>query len=84
MVLCFVQTEGKLRKIDPATGEAGSEPFEFNVSSDHAYNQKRYEALGEVKQFFYLPYFLNEYCLTDVNTIFLQYFSSSHHMFINF
>ncbi|XP_034239630.1 FAM172 family protein homolog CG10038 [Thrips palmi] len=41
-------SEGKLRKIDPATGEAGSEPFEFNVSSDPAYNQKRYEALGEL------------------------------------
>lgn len=40
--------EGKLRKIDPATGEAGSEPFEFNVTPDHAYNQKRYEALGEL------------------------------------
>ena len=40
--------EGKLRQIDPTTGEAGCEPFVFNVSSDPVYNQKRYEALGEL------------------------------------
>lgn len=39
---------GKLRKIDPKTGESTDSPFEFNISSDPSYNQKRYEALGEV------------------------------------
>lgn len=40
--------EGKLRKIDTATGNVTDIPFQFNVSSDPSYNQKRYEAVGEV------------------------------------
>ncbi|XP_015121334.1 FAM172 family protein homolog CG10038 isoform X1 [Diachasma alloeum] len=39
---------GKLRKIDPNTRETTNEGYEFNVSRDVHYNQKRYEALGEV------------------------------------
>ncbi|XP_014289174.1 FAM172 family protein homolog CG10038 [Halyomorpha halys] len=39
---------GKLRKIDVKTGESTDTPFEFNVSPDPSYNQKHYEALGEV------------------------------------
>ncbi|CAD7093249.1 unnamed protein product [Hermetia illucens] len=39
--------EGKLRKIDPQSGEPGDEPFDFNISKDHATNQRNYEALGE-------------------------------------
>lgn len=39
---------GKLRKIDTESGLVTNDPFEFNVSEDQAYNQKRYEALGEV------------------------------------
>ena len=41
--LAFV--EGELRHIET------DDPFEFQVSLDHAYNQKRYEAIGEVKSF---------------------------------
>jgi fructose-specific component phosphotransferase system IIB-like protein len=41
-------TEGQLRKIDPNTGKPGNEPFEFHVSENQDYNQKRYEALGDV------------------------------------
>jgi hypothetical protein len=44
--LCF--TDGQLRKIDPNTGEPGNEPFEFHVTENQDYNQKRYEALGDV------------------------------------
>lgn len=44
--LCF--PDGQLRKIDPNTGGPGSESFEFNVSENEDYNQKRYEALGDV------------------------------------
>ncbi|XP_015596392.1 UPF0528 protein CG10038 isoform X2 [Cephus cinctus] len=44
--------DGKLRKLDQSTGLTTREGFEFNVSEDLQYNQKRYEALGEV---------LNEY-----------------------
>ncbi|XP_012261685.2 FAM172 family protein homolog CG10038 [Athalia rosae] len=39
---------GKLRKLDPESGNITHEPFEFNVSDDHAFNQKRYEALGQI------------------------------------
>ncbi|XP_008552885.1 FAM172 family protein homolog CG10038 [Microplitis demolitor] len=39
---------GRLRKLDPKTGLITNEGFEFNVSEDAQYNQKRYEALGEV------------------------------------
>lgn len=39
---------GKLRKLDPETGNTSNEPFEFNVSDDSDYNQKHYEAVGEV------------------------------------
>jgi hypothetical protein len=44
--LCF--SDGQLRKIDPNTGEPGNESFVFDVSENPEYNQKRYEALGEV------------------------------------
>lgn len=38
-----------MRKIDPITNVMSKdEGFEFNVSEDPQYNQKRYEALGEV------------------------------------
>ncbi|XP_015518127.1 FAM172 family protein homolog CG10038 isoform X1 [Neodiprion pinetum] len=39
---------GKLRKLDQSTGLTTDGGFEFNVTEDHAYNQKRYEALGQV------------------------------------
>ncbi|XP_033224993.1 FAM172 family protein homolog CG10038 isoform X2 [Belonocnema kinseyi] len=39
---------GKLRKIDPVTGATTNESFDFNVSDDADYNQKHYEALGEI------------------------------------
>ncbi|KAK0181489.1 hypothetical protein PV327_003769 [Microctonus hyperodae] len=39
---------GKLRKLDPKTMEPTNEGFDFNISDDPQYNQKRYEALGEV------------------------------------
>ncbi len=43
---------GQLRKIDPDTGTTGDIPFEFDVMKDnHNYNQRHYEALGEVNQF---------------------------------
>jgi len=45
-VSCF--PDGQLRKIDPNTGKPGNEPFEFHVSENQDYNQKRYEALGDV------------------------------------
>ena len=45
-VCCF--PDGQLRKIDPNTGKPGNEPFEFHVSENQDYNQKRYEALGDV------------------------------------
>jgi hypothetical protein len=44
--LCFL--DGQLRKIDPNTGGPGNESFEFIVSENEDYNQKRYEALGDV------------------------------------
>ncbi|KAG8228509.1 hypothetical protein J437_LFUL008380, partial [Ladona fulva] len=40
--------EGKLRKLDKITGEPGEDGFEFRVSEDNDYNQKHYEALGDV------------------------------------
>jgi len=40
--------DGKLRKLDPASGLTTDQGFDFNVSEDAQYNQKRYEALGEV------------------------------------
>lgn len=44
-----MQLVGQLRKIDPQTGNAGELPFEFEVMKDNNfYNQRRYEALGEV------------------------------------
>ncbi|XP_034943131.1 FAM172 family protein homolog CG10038 isoform X2 [Chelonus insularis] len=39
---------GKLRKLDSKTNLPTNEGFDFNVSEDAQYNQKRYEALGEV------------------------------------
>ena len=38
----FVYEEGELRSAEDG------EPFVFKVKEDHTYNQKRYEALGEV------------------------------------
>lgn len=43
---CF--PDGQLRKIDTNTGKPGNELFEFHVSENQDYNQKRYEALGDV------------------------------------
>ncbi|KAK9508114.1 hypothetical protein O3M35_007847 [Rhynocoris fuscipes] len=40
--------EGKLRKIDANTGKTTDTPFQFNITSDSSYNQKRYEAIGDV------------------------------------
>ncbi|XP_017040989.1 LOW QUALITY PROTEIN: FAM172 family protein homolog CG10038 [Drosophila ficusphila] len=37
---------GVLRKIDPATGEPGKEPFSYNVSDDPAENEKHYQNLA--------------------------------------
>jgi len=40
---------GQLRKIDPATGKLSDTPFEFKVMpNNHHFNQRHYEALGEV------------------------------------
>lgn len=39
---------GQLRKLDIVTSKTTDEEFEFNVDDDAEYNQKRYEALGEV------------------------------------
>ncbi|CAH0382304.1 unnamed protein product [Bemisia tabaci] len=39
--------DGKLRKMDQS-GKLTDVPYDFNVSSDHTYNQRRYEALGEL------------------------------------
>ncbi|XP_043654946.1 FAM172 family protein homolog CG10038 isoform X1 [Drosophila teissieri] len=38
--------EGVLRKVDPATGEPGKEPFSYNVSDDPAENEKHYQKLA--------------------------------------
>ncbi|XP_046401124.1 FAM172 family protein homolog CG10038 isoform X2 [Ischnura elegans] len=40
--------EGKLRKLEKSTGEPGEEGFQFQVSDDGDYNQRHYEALGDV------------------------------------
>lgn len=40
--------EGKLRKLNSAAKTPGDMPFDFNVSKDAAYNQRHYEALGDV------------------------------------
>lgn len=40
--------DGKLKKLNTETGLLINEGFEFNVSENPQYNQKRYEALGEV------------------------------------
>lgn len=40
--------DGQLRKIDPNTGQPGSETFDFKVSDDPDFCQKHYESLGEV------------------------------------
>jgi hypothetical protein len=45
-ICCF--PDGQLRKIDPNTKEAGNELFDFHVSDDQDFNQKSYEALGDV------------------------------------
>ncbi|KAI8118229.1 UPF0528 protein [Lucilia cuprina] len=38
---------GELRKIDKTTGEAGDEPFQFEITKDHAKNQAHYEKLAD-------------------------------------
>ncbi|KAM7364712.1 FAM172 family protein homolog CG10038 [Cochliomyia hominivorax] len=38
---------GELRKIDKTTGEVGDEPFQFEISKDHATNQAHYEKLAD-------------------------------------
>lgn len=44
----FQIIDGQLRAVDPQTGLPGDKPFEFHVKDNQNYNQKRYEALGEV------------------------------------
>lgn len=39
---------GELKKIDKSTGSVTKVPFEFQVQDDPDYNQKHYEALGDV------------------------------------
>ena len=41
----FTFVDGELRQIE------SGDPFEFQVSKNHSYNQKRYEAIGEVNYF---------------------------------
>ncbi|XP_062125039.1 FAM172 family protein homolog CG10038 isoform X2 [Drosophila sulfurigaster albostrigata] len=38
--------DGKLHKIDPATGEPGEEPFVFQISEDAAVNREHYDKLA--------------------------------------
>lgn len=44
---CLVSA-GQLRKIDPSTNQLGEESYKFEISENHAENQRRYEALGEI------------------------------------
>ena len=45
----FSSTDGELHQIDESTGEPGGKSFEFKVMPDnHNYNQRHYEAIGEV------------------------------------
>lgn len=44
----YLSIAGHLRKLDIVTSKTTDEEFEFNVDDDAEYNQKRYEALGEV------------------------------------
>jgi hypothetical protein len=39
--------EGKLRQLDPESGNITDKPFEFEVSDSRAVNQKHYEELGD-------------------------------------
>lgn len=50
----FKNIVGQLRLIDPSTGLPGDKPFEFKAKDNHNYNQKRYEALGQVNTFILL------------------------------
>jgi pimeloyl-ACP methyl ester carboxylesterase len=40
-------SEGRLRQLNPATGEVTDKPFDFAVSDSQSTNQKNYEDLGE-------------------------------------
>ena len=40
--------DGNLRKLDPVSGNITMEKFAFKVKDDNDFNQKHYEALGEV------------------------------------
>ncbi|KAK3919597.1 Cotranscriptional regulator FAM172A [Frankliniella fusca] len=55
-------SDGKLCQLDPISGDLTDKPFEFNVSPDPTYNQKRYEALGEL----ITPY-VYELLINDLN-----------------
>ena len=44
----MINTDGQLRHIE--TGE----PFEFKIKEEQAYNQKRYETIGEVCSLVYI------------------------------
>lgn len=46
LYVCRIIAAGELRKIDPATGEPGAEPFVFNVSEVHSENQEHYDKLA--------------------------------------
>ncbi|KAM8704645.1 hypothetical protein ACLKA7_009153 [Drosophila subpalustris] len=37
---------GVLRKVDPVTGELGTEPYQFKISESHAENKEHYEKLA--------------------------------------
>lgn len=47
-VFCSIFKDGQLRKINESSGEAGDEPFKFEVTKDHAKNQAHYEKLADV------------------------------------
>ena len=49
MCVCFhLYAEGQLRQISKEDQTLTDQPFMFMVSKDQKYNQKHYEALGEV------------------------------------
>lgn len=42
-----ISQDGRLRQLDPSTGNLTDLPFNFQISSSQAKNQQNYEALGE-------------------------------------
>jgi hypothetical protein len=89
-ICCF--SDGQLRKIDPNTGEPGNELFEFDVNEDQDYNQKRYEALGDVSVCLhtyihtYIQFqgsFNRYFCLTQSEIGPLSHITALCHMSVN-